>query len=366
MLASYSRPFVSIWDVHDIEFRGIVFRYGRSDAICARKAVRLTFRDCAFIGFGQNGIMAKEGSHTTIDGCRFRDFGYHAMRIGAGDRRTLTGGRTFVQNCDISRAGNWKSDFAFAICADGCGAMLRWNYFHDVPAATVRLNGNDMMLTSNVFERCDYEAGDNGAVDIYANPSHASRIIHNVFRNCGSKDRGFVEAGHAAVRFDDAVSNQIVYGNRFEGCSPTNNVEWGFGCIQINGGRNNTVENNLFVDGWRVASISAWPMAKWTSYFANKNVRELLKESDWQGPLYARRYPGIEKLPTMPLVNRFYRNIQVGTGRFTALLGGQTDARFNFAYRKLPDEATLNANPLWDPLPPESALGPRRLVVDLN
>ena len=28
-----------------------------------------------------------------------------------------------------------------------------------------------------------------------------------------------------------------------------------------------------------------------------------------------------------------------------------------------PDEATLNANPLWDPLPPESALGPRRPVV---
>ena len=49
--------------------------------------------------------------------------------------------------------------------------------------------------------------------------------------------------------------------------------------------------------------------------------------------------------------------------RFVPLLGGQTDARCNFAYRTLPDEATLNANPLWDPLPPESALGPRAARV---
>lgn len=366
VLSDFSRPFISLWDIHDVEFRGITFRYGRSDAVNARRAVRLSFRDCVFSGFGQNGIIASEGRNMTIDGCRFRDFGYHAMRIGSGDRKTLTGGRTFIQNCDVSCAGWWKADFSFAACVDGCGATLRWNYFHDVPAATIRLNGNDMMLASNVFERCDYEAGDNGAVDIYANPTHASRIIHNVFRNCGSKDVGFVEAGHAGVRFDDAVSNQIVYGNRFEGCSPTNNVEWGFGCIQINGGRNNTIENNLFVGGWRVASVSAWPMRSWTNYFNRAGVKVMLEEVDWQGPLYAKRYPGIDKLPTMPLANRFYRNVQVGTGRFTALMGGQTDARCNFAYRELPDEATLNANPLWDPLPPESALGPRRPVVGMS
>ena len=101
-------------------------------------------------------------------------------------------------------------------------------------------------------------------------------------------------------------------------------------------------------------------MRNWTNYFNRAGVKAMLGEVDWKGPLYAKRYPGIDRLADMPLVNRFYRNVQVGTGRFVPLLGGQTDARCNFAYRTLPDEATLNANPLWDPLPPESALGPRR------
>ncbi len=361
VLSDFSNDFLSFQDTHDLEFRGLTFRYGRAGAASAQKVRHLTFRNCSFLGFGQNGLMVcgAQSEQVTVDGCVFRDFGYHAMRIEAGDRRTLSGGRTFVQNCDISRAGNWKMDFSFAVCVDGCGAVIRWNRIHDVPAATVRLNGNDMLLTSNIFERCDFEAGDNGAVDIYANPTHASRIIHNIFRDCGSGEKGFVEAGQAGIRFDDAVSNQIVYGNRFENCSPTNNVEWGFGCIQINGGRNNTIENNLFVGGWRAASISAWPQRNWTNYFARAGVRKMLSEVDWRGPLYAKRYPGIDHLQEMGLVNRFYRNVQVGTGRFVSSLSGQTDVRCNFAYRTLPDDETLNANPLWDPLPPESALGPR-------
>ena len=363
VLSDCSKDFLMFQKTQDLEFRGLVFRYGRAGAVTAMGAKRISFRDCQFVGFGQNGIMSKWGRWLTVDGCRFRHFGYHAMYVSAGNRKTLKGGRTFIQNCDISHPGMCKADFAFGAIVDGCGAMIRWNRFHEGAAAMIRLNGNDLMLASNVFERCDYEAGDMGVIDIYANPTHASRIIHNLFRDCGSGEHGFVDAGQAAIRFDDAVCNQIVYGNRFENCSPHGDQEWGFGCLNMNGGRNNTIENNLFVGGWRLASITAWPQKKWASYLANKSVVAMISEVDWKGPDFAKRYPGIDRLEKMELVNRFYRNVQIGTGRFVSMLDGRTDARCNFAYRDLPDEATLNANPLWDPLPPESALGPRRPVV---
>ena len=356
VVSDFNRPFLSANGVTDVVFDGLAFRYGTSHAVTLAKCERLTFRGCAFTGFGQRGVSGRELKAVTVDRCTFRDFGYIALRLGGGDRKTLAGSGIWVQNCEFSRSGNWMRDFAQAFCFDGCGANVRWNLFHDIPGAAVRLNGNDVLFASNVVERCDSECGDNSALDIYANPTYANRIIHNLWRDIGSGEPGFVEAGQAAVRLDDAVSNQIIYGNRFINCSPSSGgVNWGFGCVNFNGGRNNLIENNLLC-GWRGVSINAWPQNRWKKYMDNPRIRE---EMDVVLPLYSTRYPGFAGLREMKFVNRLYRNVQIGTGRFMAHLGGLSDLRCNFAYREMPSEETLNANPLWDPLPPESALGPR-------
>ena len=70
----------------------------------------------------------------------------------------------------------------------------------------------------------------------------------------------------------------------------------------------------------------------------------------------------------MRMVSLVVLSLGVATGTVLAAFGqsydsrrldGLTDFRCNFAYRETPPEETLNANPLWEPLPPESALGPR-------
>ena len=354
-VSDFNRPFLSADGVTDVVFDRLAFRCGMSHALTLAKCERVTFRNCTFAGFGQRGVSGKELRNVTVDRCTFRDFGYIALRLGGGTRRTLEGSGIWVQNCEFSRSGNWMRDFAQAFCFDGCGANVRWNLFHDIPGAAVRLNGNDVLFASNIVERCDSECGDNSALDIYANPTYANRIIHNLWRDIGSGELGFAEAGQAAIRLDDAVSNQIIYGNRFVNCSPYGGQEWGFGCVNFNGGRNNLIENNLLC-GWRGVSINAWPQKRWEKYMANPRVRE---EMDAVTPLYSTRYPGFAGLREMKFVNRLYRNVQIGTGRFMAHLGGLTDLKCNFAYRETPSEETLNANPLWEPLPPESALGPR-------
>ena len=354
-VSDFNRPFLSASGVTDVVFERLAFRCGASHALTLAKCERVTFRGCAFTGFGQRGVSGRGLRNVTVDRCAFRDFGYIAMRLGGGDRRTLEGSGIWVQNCDFSRSGNWQRDFAHAFCFDGCGANVRWNRFHDTPGAAVRLNGNDVLFASNVVERCVGECGDNGSLDIYANPTYANRIVHNLWRDIGSGEPGFVDAGQAAIRLDDAVSNQIIYGNRFVNCSPYGGQEWGFGCVNLNGGRNNLIENNLFC-GWRAVSVIAWPQKRWEKYMADPRIS---KEMDAVRPLYSTRYPGFAGLREMKFSNRLYRNVQIGTGRCMGRLDGLTDFRCNFAYRETPPEATLNANPLWEPLPPESALGPR-------
>lgn len=358
VVSDFSRTFVAMRQVENVEFRGLAFRYGRANALELSDSRRITLSSCSFVGFGQRGVSGRGVAQVTVDRCAFRDFGYIALFLSGGDRKTLASSGVVVQNCDFSRSGNWMRDFAQSVCFTGCGAHIRWNRFHDVPGAAVRLNGNDVLFASNVVERCDYECGDNGALDIYANPTYAVRIVHNLWRDIGSGEKGFAEAGQAAIRFDDAVSNQIVYGNRFENCSPATNVVWGFGCVQVNGGRNNTIENNLFC-GWRAISYNAWPMRNWTRYMGNAHVTNAWAEVMGPGSPYPARYPGIDGLREMEMVNRVLRNVQVGTGRFVPLRDGLTVTKCNFAYRETPTRKTLNANPVWDPLPPLAALGPR-------
>jgi hypothetical protein len=79
--------------------------------------------------------------------------------------------------------------------------------------------------------------------------------------------------GQAAIRFDDAISGMLVYGNVF-----IRSANGNFGAIQMNSGRDNIMDNNLFIDcsrgvsgGWN-PNNSVWrrsrqPTTRRTGYY---------------------------------------------------------------------------------------------------
>ena len=100
-------------------------------------------------------------------------------------------------------------------------------------------------------------------------------------------------AGAAGVRFDDIISGQTVYSNIFENCGG-GNPGAGFGGVQINGGRDNLVYNNIFYDCRYAVSGRVICGELWHELMAGEKVRPGIDAVDALGPIYEARYPELK------------------------------------------------------------------------
>jgi len=353
-VSAFNRPFLSLKGVRHFAIAGLVMERGRSAALMSSGCSDFHFTGNVVRDFGGEGAVFANARNASIRGNVFRGFGLGALRISGGDRKTLTSSGVVVSDNDISWVERWKRTYAPGIHLSGCGIEIAHNHLHDMLSSAMRIEGNDHHVVSNIVERVVTESDDQGGIDIFANPSYAGNYIaFNVWRNigCGGEN---APCGQAGVRFDDAVSTMTVYCNYFENCSFGH-----FGCVQINGGRNNTIDNNIFVNSPRGVSAGQWGENYWRSYFKRKNVEFwTTRDTPIREPPYSEKYPGIAALPEMGPVNYLTRNVVVGSG---CLFTGprKTVVYANRAFDAMPSAARLAEEPSFRPLPPESALGPR-------
>jgi hypothetical protein len=350
----FDKPFFSLKDVRHFAIAGLVMERGRTSALMSSGCSDFHFTGNVVRDFGGEGAVFANARNGSIRGNVFRGFGLGALRISGGDRKTLTSSGVVVSDNDICWVERWKRTYAPGIHLSGCGTEVAYNHFHDMLSSAMRIEGNDHHVVSNIVERVVTESDDQGGIDIFANPSYAGNYIaFNVWRDigCGGEN---APCGQAGVRFDDAVSTMTVYCNYFENCSFRH-----FGCVQMNGGRNNTIDNNVFVNSPKGVSAGHWGEDRWRSYFKRKNVEFwTTRDTPIREPPYSEKYPGIATLPEMGPVNYLTRNVVVGSGRlFTG--SKKTVVYANRAFDAMPSAARLAEEPSFRPLPPESALGPR-------
>ncbi len=353
-LSDFNEPFISLDGVRHVTIEGLVLQHGRGMAVKGQRCSDVVFAGNVVRRFGADGVWFLASKDMTIRGNVLRDFGHGALRVSGGDRRTLTPSGISVVDNDISWVERWKRTYAPGLHGDGCGTEVARNHFHDMRSSAMRLEGNDWWVASNVVERVVTESDDQGGIDIYANPTYAGNVIcFNVWRDigCGGEN---APCGQAGVRFDDAVSSMYVYGNYFRNCSHGH-----FGAVQMNGGRNNMVDNNVFEDCAIGVSIGVWPEKRWEGYFKQARVKQ------WRAALvevtnsvYVAKYPGILELPQMPMVNWLTRNVVVGTGSLSNY-PAPTVTFGNRVFDRRPTMEELAREPGFRPLPDERELGPR-------
>jgi len=122
--------------------------------------------------------------------------------------------------------------------------------------------------------------------------------------------------GVQSVYLDDWASGSTVFGNVF--------YKAGRGVL-IGGGRNNTVENNLFVECAPAVHVDSRGLGWAKSYFDGRDntLVERLNAVPYKEPPWSTRYPELLKLyddePAVAKGNRIVRNICSG-GRWLDLL----------------------------------------------
>jgi len=315
-------PFVELDGVAHVAFRGLTWETGRSGGLRIKGGERCLLAGCTVRNLAGDGVIVEGGKGHGLLGCNIYSLGRGGMVLRAGDRKTLTPCEHFVENCHIHHLSRTDHTYTPAVLANGVGIRIAHNLMHDIGSSAMRVEGNDHLVEFNEVHNVVLESDDQGGVDVFGNPSFRGVVYrHNFFHHIGSGR----SCGSAGIRLDDAISGTLIYGNVFWRCADGN-----FGGVQIHGGKDNIVDNNLFVDCKQAISFSPWGQKRWEQFLGEPMAASALKQVDITQPPYSTRYPELAALRENADANRIWRNLAVRCGKFAVRDRGVNDFMDNY------------------------------------
>lgn len=304
-----SAPFVRLKNTSFVRFIKLTFECGRAEGVVIDGGTDVALLGCRLLRLGTNGIVILGGTKHTVMGCDIGSVGAGGIRLAGGDEKTLTPSGHVVENCHIWDFTRVDRNYAPAVHVDGVGSIIRHNLFHDSPHHGIRLEGFEHLVELNEVHSVVYEADDQAGLDMFGNPISRGNVLRwNYWHHIGS---GHNVAGQAGIRLDDMISGVVVYGNVFYRCAGGQ-----FGGLQIHGGKDNWVDNNLFIACKAAVSFSPWSEARW-----KESVRNWLEAARRRGVDITRaplveRYPELLHLEQNPNRNFVLRSLVVDCGTF--------------------------------------------------
>ncbi|HYG36780.1 MAG TPA: right-handed parallel beta-helix repeat-containing protein [Clostridia bacterium] len=310
-LSLRASPMMEMENVSHVRFEGLTWEVGCADAVQVRGGTNCLLAGCTVRQFAGTGVTIHGGRRHGILSCNIYSLGRGGTIISGGDRKTLTPGGHFIENCDIHELSRIDHTYTPAVVLDGVGNRIVHNRFHEILSSAMRVGGNDHIIEFNEIFNAVLESDDQGGADMFGNATYRGNVFrYNYWHHIGNW-RGTGEqpkCGQAGIRLDDAISGTLIYGNIFERCSAG---KTGFGGVQIHGGKDNIVDNNLFLDCAAAISLTPWDQNRWKDF-----VKSALSNNAINQELYLKRYPALNTLAENANTNHVYRNLIVHCGEF--------------------------------------------------
>ena len=304
-LSVFNSPYmVEMNDCSLLVLQGLSFQEGRGSAILIRGGHHCLLADCRVERFGQDGIHIEEGTDHGLSGCYLRTFGCSGIKLKGGDRKMLLPANHFVEHTVVEHFSLFQRTYEPAVHLDGCGMRINHNRFRFSSSSAMRLEGNDFTIEYNQISRVVNESDDQGGLDIFYNPSYRGNLIRY---NHWSDISGGTLHGAAGVRLDDMISGVTIYGNIFSRCGTRH-----FGGVQIHGGKDNVVENNLFYQCFAAVSFSSWGEERWLKQLDSPVIeKKIYQDVDIRSAVYQNKYPDLKDIRLFPDRNRIKNNLLV-------------------------------------------------------
>jgi len=351
-----SDPLVRIKNTHGLLLEDITFEYSNGIGILINGGDTNTIRNCVLRNFGTVAVSignieagsniygnplynGNAGTDNGISGCEIYNCGEGGVVLGGGDRKTLTPGNNFVENSKIHKTSGWVRTYRAGIYMYGVGNIVRHNEISDMPHTAVFFWGNDHLVENNNIHHVCMETADAGAVyngRDWTQRGHVIRFnyIHNL--------RGVETHGSfndvMGVYLDDFSSGTTIYGNIFYKAGRN---------ILVGGGRDNTIKNNIFIEGYPAVHIDARGIGWAKNNFEKKQESVLYKRFklvEANKPPYSEKYPELKTLlnddPSIPKNNRIENNIFCG-GRWRDLRDNMNDSIIVFKNNVIKDSCNF-------------------------
>jgi hypothetical protein len=263
-----SGPMIVVKGARGLTVEGLELEASRGDGVLVEGGGAITLRNLKVRNTGNVGIVVDGGTGHTVAGCDISYTGDSAIEVSGGDRATLSAAGHRVEDCDIHHMGEWVRTYNPAVKVSGVGITVAHNAIHHAPHAGILMTGNEHVIEYNNIHHLAQETGDVGAIYLGRDFTERGTVIrYNYIHELGG-----VGLGSMAVYLDDCASGTTVFGNIF--------YKLKYGAF-IGGGRDNRVENNVFVDCNPAVHVDA---------------RGIDKRPVWQNMVYRTMKPRVEAM----------------------------------------------------------------------
>ncbi|MBR1574886.1 MAG: right-handed parallel beta-helix repeat-containing protein [Bacteroidales bacterium] len=300
-----ARYMLQVRDCEDVALRGLGLRESRGGGIRISGGRDVRIEGCTLENLGAAAIVVDGGERHRIEGCALRHLATSGITMRGGDRARLIRAGHVCANTLVEDYERFSRTYNGAFTAEGCGITLHHCVLRDGPSSALSLAGNDLVAEYNVIEEVAKESDDQGGFDLYLNPSMRGIVMrYNLWRNIRSGTR----YGVAGIRLDDLISGVQIYGNVFDRCG---SIE--FGGIQIHGGSENVIEDNVFYDCPYAVSFTPYGDSLWHATW--DRIRDRIRSQvDMDSEDFLIRYPETRQLGRRIDVNVVRNNLLVDCG----------------------------------------------------
>ena len=322
MVSLTEKPLITLNGVSHLRIERMTFEVCRATGIEMRGGQQNIIAGCTFRNIGTVGVVIDGGTRHKVVSCDFMDLGDGGIQVSGGDRNTLTPCKHEVLNCLFTRYSRWSRTYRPAVLVNGVGVRVAHCLMYDAPHNAILFGGNDHLFEYNEVHHVCTETGDAGAFYIGRDFTQRGTVIrYNYFHDIGKSLQAETFVDVMAVYLDDCASGITIFGNVFYKAGRA---------AMIGGGRDNTVENNIFVECEPSVHVDARGLG-WASFWfdgRDSTLMDRLKAVPYQQPPWSERYPELVNIlndePAVPKGNRIIRNISVG-GRWIDLYDNLTD-----------------------------------------
>jgi parallel beta helix pectate lyase-like protein len=243
-----------------VVFRGFTFEQSAGTAITLSNT-----RHCLIAGniirqagdYNGAGVVVNGGAHNGVVGNDIYETGSHGISISGGDRISLAPAENYADNNYIHHTGVFYKQ-GVGISLTGCGNRASHNLIHDTPRMAIMFSGNNLVIEYNHLRHLNLETADTGAVYTGGRDWISSRgtvIRYNYMHDSlgyGQENGRWMSPHYSwGVYLDDNTGGVDVVGNIVARAYR--------GLIHLHNGRDNLVENNIFVDGkLQQAEFNGW------------------------------------------------------------------------------------------------------------
>ncbi len=313
---SNSQNLFKLTNANNLKFSNLTLRHSTSSAITISNSDQLSFDNLEINNVGGTGIIASAGTNISVTNNVIHDTGLGGVHLTGGDRATLTPSKNVISNNYIYTFETTLFDVSPAIEVNGVGANVAHNTITNGAGTAIILRGNDHIIERNDISSICESSGDCGAIYsasdwTYRGNTIRYNYIHDSYGytlnlETLNIDKGIIQYNYDGARgvyLDNGVSGFNVIGNLV--------VNSGANGIQIGGGRDNNIENNIIkTNRFSIVIDSRSPYFDWN---VNRNS---LSTMPINSPLWKAKYPELSKPmahDTWPEGNRVVRNVTIST-----------------------------------------------------